>query len=857
MIKKISLMASFLLMSMVSLAQVHVSDKASAHAFPIAANGECAPIYVSPKENLMMQKVAGMFANDVKLVTGMQTTTVVKSDVKGERVIVLATIGKNKWVDKLIAKKCIDVSKIKNGWERYVIQVVDKPQKGIDQALIVVGSDKRGAAYGMLSISEQMGVSPYYWWADVPVRHKSAVYLAGKAVSKQPSIKYRGLFINDEDWGLKPWASNNFEKELGDIGPKTYAKVCELTLRLKGNMLGPAMHSCTGAFYSHPESKLVADSFGIIITTSHCEPLLINTASKWEWDTKRDGDWNYATNAKAVQKKRNNRLDIASRFDNIYTMGMRGLHDAGLRGNLPIDQQTALVSQIIKDQRIMLTKHTGKDIKDIPQVFLPYKEAMDVYENGLKIPDDITLVWVDDNYGYMKRVSNPAEQKRSGHSGVYYHLSYLGAPHDYLWLNTTPPVLMYEELMKAYRMGADRYWLLNVGDIKPMELGMKTFFDLAWNVDEFDVKSINLHQSQFLGSLFGKSYAPRLQRILDTYYRLAWSRKPEFMGWEREWDSKEYTGLKDTEYSFQNYSEAQRRLRDYEQISNDVRALLNELPYRQRASFFEMVAFPVMASSQMTRKFLMAQLNHEEFKLGNVKEANWAARQSRQAFDSIASLNKKYNAMLDGKWNGMMDLAPGWCALYQKMPEVNYTEGADEEPIDLSVKPEKLDRCYVVDLANHSNKVEKAGNKISLVEGIGYDWKAVQMGLPSGNTADATNVKGDRIEYTLPAINADQVEVTLYTVPFFPIYKGKSTKVGVSLDGCQPLVFDNKFKEYSLQWKNQVLRNAAVSHFKFNIDKSKSSHVISLICGDSGMMVQKVVVDWGGLKKSYIGPVAQ
>ena len=857
MIKKISLMASFLLMSVVSLAQVHVSDKASAHAFPIAANGKCAPIYVSPKENLMMQKLAGMFANDVKLVTRMQATTTVKSDVKGERVIVLATIGNNKWVDQLIAKKRIDVSKIKNGWERYVIQVVDKPQKGIDQALVVVGSDKRGAAYGLFSISEHMGVSPYYWWTDMPVQHKSAVYLTGKVVSKQPSIKYRGLFINDEDWGLKPWASKNFEKELGDIGPKTYAKVCELILRLKGNMLGPAMHSCTGAFYSHPESKLVADSFGIIITTSHCEPLLINTASKWEWDTKRDGDWNYATNAKTVQKKWNDRLDIASRFDNIYTMGMRGLHDAGLRGNLPIDQQTALVGQIIKDQRIMLTKHTGKNIKDIPQVFLPYKEAMDVYENGLKVPDDITLVWVDDNYGYMKRVSNPSEQKRSGHSGVYYHLSYLGGPHDYLWLNTTPPVLMYEELMKAYRTGADRYWLLNVGDIKPMELGMKTFFDLAWNVDEFDVKSINHHQSQFLGNLFGKAYVSRLQHILDTYYRLAWSRKPEFMGWEREWDSKEYTGLKDTEYSFQNYSEAQMRLRDYEQISNDVRTILDELPDSQRASFFEMVAFPVMASSQMNRKFLMSQLNHEQFKLGNVREANWAARQSRQSYDSIASLNKEYNTMLGGKWNGMMDLAPGWCALYQKMPEVNYTEGAGEEPIDLSVKPEELDRCYVVDLANYSNKVEKAGNKISLVEGIGYDWKAVQLGLPSGNTADATNVKGDRIEYKLPAINADQVEVTLYTVPFFPIYKGKSTKMGVSLDGCQPLVFDNKFKEYSLPWKDQVLRNAAVAHLKFNIDKSKASHVISLVCGDSGMMVQKVVVDWGGLKKSYIGPIAQ
>ncbi len=842
---------------MTCFAQTQVVESAFGQAFPIAAGGGCTPVYVSPKEAVTVRKAAEMFASDLEMVTGIASEPVIKDEVSGRQVIVLATLGTNKWVDRLVARRRIDVSGIRNGWEQYAIQIVEKPQKGIDRALVIVGSDKRGAAYGLLSISEKMGVSPYYWWSDVPVPHKEAVYLSGSEVSRQPSIKYRGLFINDEDWGLKPWSSFNYEKELGDIGPKTYAKVCELILRLKGNMLAPAMHSCTGAFYSHPESKEVADSYGIMITTSHCEPLLINTASEWEWNVQRDGDWNYATNAEAVRKKWNDRLDIASRYDNIYTMGMRGLHDAGLRGNLPLDRQTEIVTQVIKDQRDILIAHISKDIKDIPQIFLPYKEAMDVYENGLEVPEDITLVWVDDNYGYMKRVSDPDEQKRSGRSGVYYHLSYLGAPHDYLWLNTTPPVLMYEELMKAYRTGADRYWLLNVGDIKPMELGMKTFFDLAWDVDAFDAESINAHQSRFLGSIFGQAYTGRFQNILNEHYRLAWSRKPEFMGWEREWDSKEYTGLKDTEYSFSNYGEAQMRLRDYENISSDVKSLMEELPEGQRAAFFEMLAYPVMAEYQMNRKFLMAQLNHEQFQLGNVKAANWAARQSRQAYERIAALNREYNSILGGKWSGMMDLAPGWCALYQNMPELNCTEGAGEEPMDLSVKQESLDRCYVVNLAEFSGKVEKGGNRISLVEGLGYDWLAVQLGVPSGDSADASNAGGDRIEYTLPAIDADQVEITLYTVPFFPIYKGKTTKVGVSIDGCQPQIFNNEFKEYGLSWKSQVLRNAAVARLKFNIDRSKSSHSLSLICGDSGMMVQKVIVDWGGLKESYIGPAAK
>lgn len=512
------------------------------------------------------------------------------------------------------------------------------------------------------------------------------------------------------------------------------------------------------------------------------------------------------------------------------------------------------MNQIIKDQRSLLTKHIKKNIKDIPQIYVPYKEAMDVYENGLHVPEDITLVWVDDNYGYMKRVSNPKEQKRRGHSGVYYHLSYLGAPHDYLWLNTTPPVLMYEELMKSYNTGADRYWLLNVGDIKPMELGIKTFFDLAWNVDAYNIQSINNHQSKFLGHLFGEAYTSRFQNILDTYYQLAWSRKPEFMGWEREWDTKEYTGLRDTEFSFQNYGEAQRRLMEYEQLANNVKSLMNELQANQRDAFFEILGHPVMASYQMNRKFLMAQLNHEQFKLGNLEEANWAARQSQEAFDSIATLNKQYNSVAGGKWDDMMNMAPAWCSLSHKMPEINITKDCDEAPIDLSIKQEPLDKCYVVDLRKYANKVEKRGNKISLVEGLGYDWKVIQLGTPTCKGGDANDLNGDRIEYTIPFINADEVEITLYTVPFFPIYKGKTTKIGVSVDGSQAQVFNNEFKEYGKSWKDQVLRNGAVARLKFKIDKTQPSHTISFICGDAGMMIQKVIIDWGGLKKSYLGP---
>ncbi len=851
--KNILLLVAWL-MALPLAAQVTVETEGGPNAFCVAQESSCATVFVSPSEHVLVDKAAALFADDVERVTGHKPEVKLSGRVAASHPVVVGTLGHNAFIDKLVKQGKVNANVIRGAWERYMVQVVDKPVKGIDKALVVVGSDKRGAAYGLLSLSEKMGVSPYYWWADVPVERKPAVWVSGGETSKSPSVKYRGLFINDEDWGLKPWASKTFEPDLGDIGPKTYAKVCELILRLKGNMLGPAMHTCTGAFYTHPESKLVADSFGIVITTSHCEPLLVNNASKKEWDLQRDGDWNYATNAKAVWNKWNSRLTEAARFENIYTLGMRGLHDAGLRGNLPIDQQVELITKVIADQRALLTKHTGKRIGEIPQIFVPYKEALDIYEHGLKVPEDITLVWVDDNYGYMKRVSNPDEQKRKGGSGVYYHISYLGPPHDYLWICTTAPVLMYEELMKAYHAGADRYWLLNVGDIKPMELGMKTFFDLAWNVDGYDPNSINHHQSEFLGSLFGKAYVKPLQQVLDTYYRLAWSRKPEFMGWEREWDSKEYTSLKDTEFSFQNYGEAQRRLAEYEQLAEKVKSVMDELPENQQAAFFELLAYPVMGAYQMNRKFLMAQLNHEQFRAGRLAQANWAARQSQQAFDSIAALNEQYNTLLDGKWNGMMAVAPGLCARFQQMPKLNVTEGAGQEPVDLSVGKQSADSCYVVDLAKYANKVERGDCKISLVPGLGYDWQVVQLGDHVSSAAHAVSSGEAHIDYDLPAIDADSVWVTVYTVPFFPAYKGLATKVGVAMDGGELQVFDNQFKEYSLTWKNQVLRNGAVAHMTFPIDRRKGSHTLSLLCVDSGMMVQKVIVDWGGLKKSYLGP---
>ena len=459
-------------------------------------------ILVDPDDSPVVMKAAGMFAADLERVTGKRPE--VETRVRrGRPAVIIGVKGNSGMIDKLSAKGVIDIDSLDGAVERYRILTVPNPAKGIPEALVIAGSDRRGAAYGALAVSEAMGVSPWEWWADVPVARIPELRIVADYLSREPSVRYRGIFINDEDWGLKPWSSNNYEKELGDIGPRTYARVCELLLRLKGNMLAPAMHSCTGAFYSHAGSKEVADSFGIIITTSHCEPMLFNNAAQSEWDSERDGEWNYVTNRATIYDKFDKRLEEAGRFENIYTIAMRGVHDEGMRGDMSMDKRVEVLTQVITDQREILEKHTGKAADRVPQIFVPYKETLDVYEAGLQLPDDVTIVWPDDNYGFLKHLSDGRGRGRKGGAGVYYHTSYLGTPHDYLWLCTTPPVLMYEELKKAYDYGADRYWLLNVGDIKPMELAIQSFMEMAWDMDAWSYEKAYTHQAEMLAGIKG------------------------------------------------------------------------------------------------------------------------------------------------------------------------------------------------------------------------------------------------------------------------------------------------------------------------------------------------------------------
>ncbi|MBP3219454.1 MAG: glycosyl hydrolase 115 family protein [Prevotella sp.] len=754
----------------------------------------------------LARQMAQVLADDIEHVSGVRPK--VSTRRKSGANVVIGTVKHNRQHREL-----------QGTWERYAIDTKT------DGNLYITGSDPRGMAYGVLHVSEQIGVSPWYWWADVPVdkTNKRVYGYEENMASQSPTVKYRGIFLNDEDWGLKTWAAATYEKELGDIGPKTYDRVCELILRLKGNMLAPAMHTCTGAFYSYPESQRVADKWGIMITTSHCEPLLFNNAAPSEWNKERDGEWNYETNSRTILKKLDDRIRETAHYDNIYTMGMRGLHDEAMKGSTDPKDRARTLEKVFAEQRSILTKHKKQKTTSIPQIFVPYKETLDIYDAGLRVPEDITLVWPDDNYGYMKRVSNTAEQRRSGGSGVYYHLSYCGVPHDNLWLSTTAPMLMYEELLKAYTAGADRYWLLNVGDIKPMEIETQMFMDMAYDFTSFSYDNANRYQARWLASVFGQQYAETFQYILDEYYQLAWQRKPEFMGYEMEWDEPAYARLYDTDFSFVSGT-AQKRLVSYQNICFAYDAIEREVAPEQRPALFEMLGYAVHSAYQMNRKFLYAQANHET---GNQAYA----QQSRDAYSRLQQLIDRYNSLLGGKWNQMIyEVTPGYTALYHKMPELT------DKPTDAYRLPDNqrhTELRHKIDLASLSIK-----EPFRLLEGIGTDWRAIQMGQPLDEKA-AGNLDITIPEETLAA-SADSISLCISVVPMWPVATDRSNRFSVSVDGGKTVVCENVFKEWGREWKIQVLENRKEFVVTLPLDRSRRAHTLTLSIVDPGQMVQKI-----------------
>ena len=487
----------------------YLSTQKTRGAFTLSASGKSTPLYVSSQDYPAVIRVAKDLQADVRRVTGVQPALVVDSLRRAREIVVIGTLGKNPVVDQLAATGKIDVNGIEGKWEACLVQVVEKPFPGTDRALVIAGSDKRGTVFGVYDLSGKIGVSPWYWWADVPVRHQPNLFIRpGRYMQGEPAVKYRGIFINDEAPSLSGWATEKF----GGFNHVFYEKVFELILRMKGNYLWPAMWG--EAFYDDDSlNPKLADEYGVVIGTSHHEPMM---RAHDEWRRYGKGVWNYEKNDSVLRDFWQKGIRRMSSYESVVTIGMRGDGDEPMSATADI----ALLERIVRDQRQILGEETGKDVRTIPQVWALYKEVQEYYDKGMRVPDDVTLLLCDDNWGNIRKLPSLTDTPRKGGYGIYYHFDYVGGPRNYKWLNTNQISRVWEQMHLAYSYRVDRLWIVNVGDIKPMEFPTQFFLDYAWNPGAWPAERLPEYTRRWAECQFGEKYTKEIANILTKYHTI-------------------------------------------------------------------------------------------------------------------------------------------------------------------------------------------------------------------------------------------------------------------------------------------------------------------------------------------------
>jgi glycosyl hydrolase family 115 (putative glucuronidase)/glycosyl hydrolase family 115 len=608
-------------------------------------------IVTDGNKSVPLGRAAALLGHDLAALTGHAPVIATNpANIRGTGIII-GTLDQP-LIAMLLKANRIDPAPIVGKWETYGRTAIPAPWNPKQRALLIFGADVRGAIYGITDLSRELGVSPWEWWADVAIRKVDHLETDGAPrFSREPSVKYRAIFLNDEDFGLKPWAAKTYEPEAGTIGPKTYARIFELMWRLKADTIWPAMHKGTVAFDEEPGNAEMADAYAIIHATSHAEPMLRNNDR--EWDAAKRGPFNWLTNRAQLLDYWDSAVVRHARSENIYTLGLRGVGDYPMQGADGPAAMRDILADVFTQQRAILEHRLGRPASHIPQVFTPYKEVLPAYDTGLKVPDDVTLTWPDDNFGYIRRLSNAQERARRGGGGVYYHISYWGGPMSYLWLASQHPALMWEEMRKAYLFDARRIWILNVGDIKPGEYLSQLFLDMAWDDDRFaDIASMRVHLKAFAAESFGPEPAEETADILWRYYDLAFSRKPEFMGFNSQYPT---TAPCQTDYDMLDFGDENARRADaYRDIAARADALMARLPKDRRDAFFQLVDYPVTAAAAINER----QLDLDKaiaYGLQRRASAGVYADRAREAHATLVASEARYNA---GKWRGMMDIAP-------------------------------------------------------------------------------------------------------------------------------------------------------------------------------------------------------
>jgi hypothetical protein len=824
-----------------------------------------AAIYVDSNDDALVKKSAQLLQQDVEMVTGKKLLIITAFDKPYKNLIIIGSITKSALVKELVQKKLLTTAALQNKWEAFQIQTVDagKTFMPSGQLLTITGSDRRGTAFGVFELTKQIGVSPWYWWADVPVVKQTNLYINTTAkITDAPKVKYRGIFINDEAPCLSNWSKEKFS----GFNHLFYEKVFELMLRLKANYLWPAMWG--NAFYYDDSLNIkAAEEYGIVIGTSHHEPLM-RAHEEWKYFGK-GRKWNYDSTEAGLKEFWRGGMQRATN-EKIVSVGMRG------DGDEPMSRETAtaLLERIVKDQRQIIEEVTGKPATETPQLWALYKEVQDYYDKGMRVPDDVTLLLCDDNWGNLRKLPKPNEKPRKGGYGIYYHFDYVGGPRNYKWINTNSIPRVWEQMHLAYEHNVKDIWIVNVGDIKPMEYPISFFLDYAWNPEKMGAADLQKYAEHWSAAQFGNLFAKEIAAVISDYSKYNSRRKPEL--------------LDANTYSLDYYNEFLTVAEQYNQLAAKAEAINKKLPKEYTAAYFQLVLFPVKASANLTEMYYNVALNRRFYENSN-EGANGFAGFVKDLYKRDSLLTRQYHQLNGGKWNHMMSQTHIGYTYWQqpavnKMPDVKYfTAGTATEQKTVpgnSKEDNHADdsKAAAFMMLATKNKTQAALYEIDkyisvearhftkAITGPGINWQV----LPGhGRTGDAVTSFPVTAAEQKPAGNAPHLEYEFYSMSkgqfainayFSPTLNFFNTENGlqyaISVDDELPQIISlNKEDKNSISgiWNKWVVENIIIKTSQHKIlDEGK--HTLKYWMVNSGVVLQKLVLDFGGVKPSYLGP---
>lgn len=924
-------------------AQEAIITKNAPGAFPIVTAQKATQIIVASNDHWLVQKAAALLQTDLEKVSGAKPDILHTLSQPPKNIIVIGSLDRSPLIEQLVQTKKLRVDSIQGKCEAFQIQVVPKPWPGIDNALVIAGNDKRGTAYGVFELSKQLGVSPWYWWADVPVKTNSELWYNRTVKQYQsPGVTYRGIFLNDEAPALSEWSKATF----GGFNHLFYEKVFELLLRLKANYLWPAMWG--NAFYDDDTlNPVVADQYGIVIGTSHHEPML---RAHDEWRRYGSGKWNYDSNEVRLKQFWEEGIRRKRNYESIVTVGMRG------DGDEPMSEKSniALLERIVADQRKIIANVTGKDASATPQLWALYKEVQDYYDKGMRVPDDITLLLCDDNWGNIRKLPKLNAPKRAGGYGIYYHFDYVGGPRNYKWINTNTLARTWEQMHLAYEYGVNKIWIVNVGDLKPMELPISFFLDHAWAPSHYTTDRTRAYTSGWAQQQFGKANAGKIGYLLTKYTQFNSRRKPELLS-------------PDT-YSQVNYREAESVVKEYNDLAIMAETIGKSLPAKYQDAYYQLVLFPIKASANLNALYEATGKNYLYARQGRAA-TNDLADSVRLLYVTDSLLTIQYNkVMANGKWNHMMDQTHIGYTFWQqppvnKMPVVktitpivhasmgmaiegseavwpndsatatlpalnNIQQGSryidlfnrGTTPFTYSIETNswlhlsatsgritKEERIWLnvlwsaVPLGKHRvpititgpdknavtvyailEKIEVPGlTKETLVECGGFismeaDQTVKQINeknaywMPIENIGRTGNgltflpplphpvsfkPTSAHLEYDLYTTDSGATKVMVYCSPTLPFNESTGLRYAISFDDETPQIVNLHADNSERAWAKSVSDNIRISTSQHTLQRA-GRHTLKIWAVDPGIVLQKIVIDWGGVKKSYLGPPA-